>query len=260
MANFENINYSINFLNQVIMRSDFLEFIPNDNIFNLELEKVILQNFPRRGKDQIIRFNSINVVFDALAQQKPDTTREFTEGIQREYSSLDGQNKFILSNKFFVFEINQYKSFEELMSFVRPILLSIFTSNTITANRTGIRYINVYDSDKIKLQKNYFSPDVASSLYAKCSVGDNINLIRSMAMSEYRIGSMSLNFRFGMYNPEYPNSLNKNSFALDFDCFTEEPLDTTDGILRCVENGHRSIQTLFENAITDNMRKVMRNE
>lgn len=260
MANFESINYSTSFLDQVIVRSDFLEFVPTNSIFDLDLEKVILQKFPRRGKDQIIRFNSINVVIDALNQQTADTTREFTEGIQREYSSLDGQNKIILSNKFLVFEINRYKSFEELMGFVRPILLAIYANNTITASRTGIRYINIYDADKIKLQKNYFSQEVASSLYAKNTVDDNINLIRSMSMSEYRIGSMSLNFRFGMYNPEYPNNLKKNSFALDFDCFTEEPVDTMDGVLRCIENGHRAIQTLFENAITDNMRKVMQNE
>ena len=167
MANFESINYSTSFLDQVIVRSDFLEFIPTNSIFDLELEKVILQKFPRRGKDQIIRFNSINVVIDALNQQTTDTTREFTEGIQREYSSLDGQNKIILSNKFLVFEINRYKSFEELMGFVRPILLAIYANNAITANRTGIRYINIYDADKIKLQKNYFSQEVSSSLYAK---------------------------------------------------------------------------------------------
>ena len=260
MTSFENINYSTSFLDQVIVRSDFLEFVPNENIFNLDIEKVILQKFPRRGKDQIIRFNSINFVFDALNQQNTDATREFTEGIQKEYTSSDGLNKFILSNKFLVFEIKCYKSFEELMSFVRPILVAIFAQNSITASRTGIRYINIYDADKIKLQKNYFSQDVASSLYVKNTSSDDINLLRSMAMSEYRVGSMLLNFRFGMYNPEYPNELKKNSFALDFDCFTEEPVDTMDGILRCLDNGHRAIQTLFENAITDNMRKVMQNE
>lgn len=62
MPEYSSISYRESFLNQVIVRVDFLQFaqIP----FGESIEKEILQIFPRRGKDQIIRFNSLNVVFD----------------------------------------------------------------------------------------------------------------------------------------------------------------------------------------------------
>ncbi len=61
MQEYSSICYKNSFLNQVIVRIDFLQFIPTNTTFNEIVEKEILKIFPRRGKDQIIRFNSINV-------------------------------------------------------------------------------------------------------------------------------------------------------------------------------------------------------
>lgn len=260
MNSFDNIKYSKAFLNQVIIRTDFLEFIPNENLFNVDIEKAILQFFPRRGKDQIIRFNSINVIINASAQNTPNTTGEIVEGIKKEYISSDGQNKFFLTNKYFVFEINAYNSFEDTMKFIRPVLLAIFSKNTITSVRTGIRYINIYDSDKIKLQKNYFSSEVSAALYSKSSINDEFYLTRAMSLIEYAKDSLLLKFRCGTFNPDYPNKQIKNSFVLDYDCYIEETIDSMDEILKYIEKGHESIQILFENSITDSMRKVMNGE
>lgn len=134
----------------------------------------------------------------------------------------------------------------------------VLFANRVTAIRTGIRYINLFDSEKIKLQKNFFASDIAATLVTKLPNDEHeMSLIRSMHMSEYRLPSMTLNFRYGMFNPEYPNALRKNNFALDYDCFTTDQLESADEILRNLENGHQAIQYLFENAITDAMRKVM---
>lgn len=79
-------------------------------------------------------------------------------------------------------------------------------------------------------------------------------------MNEYRIGEMTMNFRYGMFNPEYPNLLRKNDFVLDFDFFSDDVIDSSDGIIHVLDKGHNEIQALFERSITDSLREVMGNE
>ena len=102
---YSSICYKNNFLNQVIVRVDFFQFIQTNMVFDEIIEKEILKIFPRRGKDQIIRFNSINVVLDPKNNNLQNANNEIAEGIQREYFTNDGGNKLILSNKFIIFEI-----------------------------------------------------------------------------------------------------------------------------------------------------------
>ena len=261
MQEYSSICYNNSFLNQVIVRIDFLQFIPTNTTFNEIVEKEILKIFPRRGKDQIIRFNSINVVFDENNNGLPNANGEILEGIQREYFTNDGTNKLVLSNKFIIFEINKYSNFDEHKQWLQSIVYAFFQRIRASIVRTGIRYINIFQQPKIKLQKKYFTPEVAASLYPKIAMAEGSPcMIRSMHMSEYRIDEMTMNFRFGMYNPEYPNILRKNDFVLDFDFFSNDVIDSADGVLHVLEKGHDEIQSLFEHTITDSLREVMLNE
>lgn len=257
MSEYSSICYKNSFLNQVIVRVDFAHFIQTNMVFDANIEKEILKIFPRRGKDQIIRFNSINVVFDQKNNGLPNANGEIIEGIQREYFTNDDGNKLILSNKFIVFEINNYVRFEVHRQWFQSILLALFQKNRISVNRTGIRYINIFDTSRIKLKKKFFSSEVASSLHVKLVEENRPRLIRSMHMAEYRIDEMTMNFRYGMFNPEYPNFLKKNDFALDFDFFSNDIIDSTDKIFHVIDKGHYEIQVLFEGSITDSLREVM---
>ena len=261
MPLYENIKYEKSFLNQVILRFDFLQFAPTDHVFTNEIEKSILRHFPRRGMDQIIRFNAINVVFDSNNPMAQSAHGEYQEGIQREYFSTSQKNKLILTNKFMIIEINEYSDFEELQQWLQGIVMPFFLKNKLTVIRTGIRYINILNPDKIRIRKNLFSPEIAATLNTnEFQENSEVFLTRSMHVAEYQINGMHLNFRYGLFNPQYPNQLIDNSFALDYDCYTEEPIEVADGLLRCVEKGHDAIQMLFESSITEALRKVMRNE
>lgn len=261
MAIYDNIKYENPFLNQVILRFDFLQFAPSDQVFTNEIEKSILRHFPRRGMDQIIRFNAINVVFDPNNPMAQSAHGEYQDGIQREYYSSNQKNKLILSNKFLIIEINEYSDFEELQQWLQGIVMPFFLRNKLTVIRTGIRYINIFKPDKIRVRKNMFSPEIAATLNTKEFQGDgDIFLIRSMHVTEYQVNGMHLNFRYGLFNPQHPNKLLDKSFALDYDCYTEEPIEVADSMLRCVEKGHDAIQMLFESSITETLRKEMRNE
>ena len=73
MSEYSSFCYRNSFLSQVIVRIDFLQFVETTASFSESIEKEILRIFPRRGKDQIIRFNSINVVFDQYDNSSPNT-------------------------------------------------------------------------------------------------------------------------------------------------------------------------------------------
>lgn len=259
MKDYNWIKYKNTFINQVIIRIDFLQFLDTDKLFSDEIERVILKQFPRRGMDQILRFDMINFEIDPNKPSTPKAQKETREGIQREYYS--GKNKIILSNKFIAYEVNQYDSFEAHFQSIQTILLSLYSKQKITSARIGIRYINLFDSESIKLRKNMFSPEISAKFVAKEFISEKgLNLIRAMNMNEYQVENMLLNFRFGMFNPDYPNPLRKDSFALDYDCFTTEPLESMDEVLRNIIKGHDAIQELFEASITDSLRKVLVNE
>ena len=261
MPEYSAICYKNSFLNQVIIRVDFLQFVPTNMVFSDVIEKEILKIFPRRGKDQIIRFNSINVVFDQNNHGLPNANGEILEGIQREYLTNDAANKLILSNKFIVFEINKYSKYEEHKQWFQSILLAFFQKNRVSANRTGIRYINMFQQPRVKLQKKFFAAEIAASMYTKFAETEGKpRMIRSMHMAEYRIDEMTMNFRYGMFNPEYPNPSKKNDFVLDYDFFSNDVIDSADGIIRVLDKGHYEIQALFESSITDSLREVMDNE
>jgi len=261
MPEYSSICYKNSFLSQVIVRLDFLPFVASAEAFSENIEKEILKVFPRRGKDQIIRFNSFNVVFDQSNNGLPNANGQIQEGIQKEYFTNDGLNKLIFSNKFMIFEINKYSTFDEHRQWFQAILFEFFQKNRIPVSRTGIRYINIFEQEKIKLQKNFFTSEIAASLQTKINAEAKDNqIVRSMHLTEYRMDEMMINFRYGMFNPEYPNIMRKNDFVLDFDAFSSDVIDSADGIIRTIDKGHQKIQELFENSISDYLREVMDNE
>lgn len=260
MNNYSAVCYSNTFLNQVIIRCDFLEVLPTDKVFSTDIMKTILTGFPRKGKPQIVRFEKVSIDVPSEANMQPNASRNVIEGVQITFGDQEN-NKLIISNKTLICEINTYKTFEDILSRITPIIKAVLSKNSVTVIRTGIRYINLFDSEKMKIRKNFFSGNVASSFESKLPViVEGIECIRTMHTSEYNANGMRLNFRFGMFNPDYPKTLKKDNFALDYDCYYDEPISSSDEVLRYIQIGHDAIQTLFENSITESLRKVYNNE
>lgn len=260
MKNYSNVCYSNTFLYQVIIRCDFLEVLPTDNIFSSDILKCILAGFPRKGKPQIVRFEEVSIDVPPGINAMPNAQRNVVEGIQIAFEDQEN-NKLILSNKSLICEINTYKTFEDVTNRIIPVITAIFSRNSATVIRTGIRYINLFDSSKVKIRKNFFSGNVATSFESKLPINiEGIECIRSLHTSEYYVQGMRLNFRYGLFNPDYPQVMKKDNFALDFDCYYDEPLSSSNEVLRYIQTGHDAIQILFENSITDTLRKIYQNE
>ena len=52
--------------------------------------------------------------------------------------------------------------------------------------------------------------------------------MRALTQSEYQIRGYNLDFTYGQFNLNYPNTEIKNDFVLDYDCYTSSLTDSDD--------------------------------
>ena len=260
MKNYSSVKYQKNFIQQVIFRIDFLEFVKSAEIFDKNILDDILSHFPFSRINQVVKFNNIDININATSPiSPPNISTQYEEGIQREFTMENEANRLILSNKFLIVDFRKYTTFEEMHNSFKKTIDVIFEKNKITVTRTGIRYINIFDPTKMKIQKNFFSGVIASAFStALSSELINAHLVRSITLAEYVVNEMRLNFRYGVYNKAYPNPVKSTDFVLDFDCFTTEPFHLPDEINKTIILGHDSIQSLFEDSISDKLREIMK--
>lgn len=253
------ICYKKNFLRQVLIRIDFLNFVDSEKILSPNIINKVQKYFPQNGKQQLVKFSSINININENNNVDTKGTNSI-DGIQQDFFDK-GQKKLTISNKFMVFEIQQYNSFNEVYDYIRNIIQEVFSSNKIIVSRTGIRYINLFDSSQIKITKKLFASSISATVGTKLSYEENnIQCIRSLHINEYQVNDdMMLKFQYGMYNPNYPSLLQKKDFVLDYDCSHSFPLSSFEDVMRYIEKGHDTIQYLFEISIGDSLRDVLNN-
>lgn len=237
----------------MIIRLDFMNYIESNVVFNEKIQQLIQRNFSRKGMQQIIKFHTMDLILD---NDKTTTNKDFREGLQQEFKDFQ-DNKLIISNKFLILTINNYSRYEDEINKILPVFKELMSNGDLMLNRVGIRYINIFDDNKMKPQKNYFNSQIASFMDTRNRNNELIKPIRVMALNQYNVDNMRLDFRYGQYNKEYPRPINNTSFVLDYDCYSEELIENCEDLERCILQGHKAIQFLFEDSITDKLRKVM---
>ncbi len=251
------ICYKRNFLRQVLIRIDFLNYVESEKILSSKIINKIKVYFPQHGKQQLVKFSSINININENNNIDTKGTNS-VDGIQQDFYD-DNRKKLTISNKFIVFEIRVYDSFSKVCDYVTDIFKEVFSVNNITVMRTGVRYINIFDSSQVKITKNLFNASIAATLGTKTLYeGSHIQCIRSLHTNEYQVNDdMMLKFQYGMYNPNYPSLLQKKDFVLDYDCSYSFPLSSFEDVMHYLQKGHDTIQYLFENSIGDPLREVL---
>jgi hypothetical protein len=66
--NNSKIKYPKHYIDKVICRIDFLEYLQTEEVFDPNVIKEITKNFPRKEKDQLMKFNSINIEIGSKSQ------------------------------------------------------------------------------------------------------------------------------------------------------------------------------------------------
>ena len=256
MDELSNLVYSRNFINKVICRVDFIRPLTNAQITSSKLQRIALTHFPVQRMDEILQYNQVKV---NLQNEKPRITDERSDVLQRSFSSSTERNSLKYSNNFVLIEIQDYSTFSHLSMIYQDILTELFSTASIEIKRIGLRYINQFDSSQMRVQKNFFSPNIAFALDRKLTEHDEaFSLTKSVHRAEYIVDDMKLNFVYGLNNRNYPAMLTDDlCFMLDYDCYKEEVVDRLEEALRTIRVAHTNIQKMFESSITNNLRKVL---
>lgn len=248
--------YKRNFLDTVIYRIDFKNFITDESVCSQIIEDCVKEKFPQKSMERMVQFGNINLQFDDDGKLKGDSKNEVKSGIQRDFSN--GSNKISISNQFVVFEIKTYTNFNEYSDVLFKMIKLLINNFQISTERIGIRYINIFNNNSIKVRKNYFTKEVAAAVFTNIqAVDEDLYLVRDLHLKEYKLGTLSFNFQYGTYNPQYPAPLKNNSFVMDFDGYTNKCYNDADDIIDDIKTTHEYINKLFEKMISDHLREMM---
>lgn len=259
LDSYQNKCYKSTSLKQVIFRIDFPEPVPNEKILINGIDGVVKEHFPITEKDTVKFYNNVSFKADTETGNIQGVANRF-EGVERTFCDSTKRNKVALSNDSIVFTYNRYESFDNMFRSITDILNHLLRDNKILAVRTGLRYVNLYNSSPIdfKTTKSMFSSKLSKIMMPSLiQTMDNLKPIRSILTTEYAYNDIKVVYRAGEYNQFYPTPIIKDDFALDIDCFTNNTMDSANDFFVFINNAHNIIQFLFEQSISDKMREVM---
>jgi len=125
----------------------------------------------------------------------------------------------------------------------------------LQVKRFGLRYIDhiTFNEDNIFEWSEYLH----NSLLAAFSIPhEEKQIVRAFSNFTVSDEDMTLQFQYGMHNPDFPAPIKKKLFVLDSDAYTEGLLELDD-IKAKIEKFHEAIGNLFEQVITDRLREKM---
>ncbi len=249
--------YKRNYLKEVILRIDFPDAsLKLEDGVPTSITKKILIHYPIPEKSDLIE-KSIKI--SGSADEKPvEVIKEYT---QWAYHGKNRDKNFCISNDYAYFshktwDSESYKQVEELCLSLLDELFDINPELQVT--RLGFRYINHIESHKPGSPidwGDYLNNDMLCIFNIAADHRQYISRAFHNLVLNY--GDVMLRFQYGMHNPDYPATIRKKLFVLDYDAYCEGPQNKQEieTNLKCI---HDKIIEFFELSILDNLRAIMR--
>jgi len=247
---FEDKHYRNPFLKEVIVRIDFPAPAYDDKSLPKTVANKAINNFPIQEERKALS-QELTLSPSEIHHKRQEFTEWHFHGIKR-------QKKLIITPRFIAISYSRYTSFEELKDGFLQVTSVMFEHDPdIRASRLGLRYINHIDIPK---HDPYEWGDLINrellGLFEHFSDRKNI-INRIFHIVEYKYeDDIQLKFQFGVPNPDFPAPVRAPLFVLDMDAYYNGLQDKND-ISDNLNNSHERIQHLFENSITDNLRRLM---
>ena len=118
----------------------------------------------------------------------------------------------------------------------------------------GFKYINEINiSGKTFNWKGFINSKLTSFL----DFANAQNIIsRALSSIDFKCEEYRVKFQFGMHNPDFPSTIKKKHFILDYDAVSESLLNLED-IKELLPKLQAQINILFEESIGDKLREVL---
>lgn len=243
--------YKQNFLTNVVFKVDFPKILELETNKPSDFQKAILKNYPI--------LNELQGQFIENAFNKKRFSTKIENRLKWEFFTKDKKKKILLDCECLTIEYfdNVYKHFDEFLEDIKFVFKNFFEIySSIIIKRIGLRYVN-----QIKLAsgnpldwKGYLDNDLFSvvSNFAK-----EEDILKSMHLLDIKEDDFKLRFQYGIANSDYPNSIARKEFILDYDCFIVEEVDNS-VIYNYAIKFNKIIEKWFEKSIKKSLREIMR--
>lgn len=246
-------NYQKNFVTNVIFRIDFPEILENQDQFPSEIIEKIKEKFP--------------ICNQLIGQSFEIETKTNTKTIKHEekkswrLANSDNTKIVVIDPKFLTFESLKYTDFQDFIDDVKFIFKHFVLLYSVAhVNRIGLRYINQIKwgikEDPLDWE-NLLDPNLY--MVPKNFVDESDSILRAMNVLEIEENEYYLRFQFGLFNSEFPSTIAQKEFVLDYDCYTDNQVDSSE-IYDKGEEFNKIIYKWFERSIGEKLRSYMRNE
>jgi len=250
------VHYQNNYLTNVILRLDF------------EPIQILRESIKVEAKPEFSA--RLAAVYPLVAGQPTATLtvnvgptgsgiNQQITGIQWHHRKVENGTKVIVLGPDFLaveYGKNDYDHFPPFRQEVATALEALQVLYTVPRfNRIGLRYVNditipegnALDWDGIIV------PDLITAVLA--GKESEASVVRSMHQLQARQGERDSVITYGLHNPDFPNTLARRSFVLDYDCSQSgveaaQALQVIDGLNKCCE-------TMFEHSIQSDLRDKM---
>ena len=241
--------YRKSFLSQVIAKIDFASPLSIGKSVPPKLVKAILRHFEIVEPPQQLQNHEV-IVNDGGVQTKQTTVDQWS------YFSKDRGRQLVLSPPAMFINYSKYTTYEETEEHFGAVVDALLKNfpDTMVA-RFGLRYINQVEIDLPNPTK--WNDYIAESLLANRSfLRDEEEIARLINIMELNYGEIGVRFQYGMPNPDFPATIKRPFFVLDFDAYVNQAHALTD-VLPNMALAHGLIQDLYERSITDKLREKM---
>lgn len=225
----DKLNFKKNYIQEVLFRVDF-RIIPE------LIEIGVPDKFVDIIKDDFM-------VFDENISE-PNLWAYFDENYKKRIELT--ASSIVLS-----YDGDYYDTHFDILNDIGKIISILESYGVNTVNRIGLRYVNEIKPDKtIEDWNNWINP----KLHNFNAIDSNLMLMRSLTQSQYRVGEYILNFTYGQFNSNYPNTDIGNDFILDYDVYTSS-LTEISFIEEKFDELHSIIISLFKESIGEDLFK-----
>lgn len=225
----DKLDFKKNYIQEVLFRVDF-RIIPE------LIENGVPDKFVNIVKDEFM-------VFDENTSE-PNLWAYFNENYAKRIELT--ASSLVLS-----YDGDYYNTHIDILNDIEMIIAILEEYGVNTVNRMGLRYINEINPDKpIENWDDWINP----KLHNFNAIDANLMLMRSLTQSQFRVGEYILNFTYGQFNSNYPNTDIENDFVLDYDVYTSS-LTEISFIKGKFAELHKIIISLFKQSIGNDLFK-----
>lgn len=248
MPETQNTTYPKNYLSTVLLRLDLPTLLSvQDGI--KDFQSKIKDSFPIlepiEQKGLVVNANSEGQV-----------QVEHPVKITWEFKSKDKTIECKVDEATLIVSTTKYTNYSDFKSTLNLVLNSFFeVYGAVVTKRIGFRYINeIKVSDEVNMAEC-----INPWIYRDNSfLNEGHSKLRCMSKYELSLaGDNKMNFSFGIFNSKYPEQASENEFILDYDCYTQEPIEDVASILSRLDSYNQTMTDYFEKSVTDTFRTLL---